>query len=65
MSSGEDIRYQCIFKAGYIIFKLKLAPFQTLDFQFLKCTRRNQVINSIIKIAVLNLELDYTFPDVF
>jgi len=64
MSSGEDIRYQGILKACNIVFQLKLALFQALDFQLFKGPRFYQVLDRIIEIPVLDLELDDTLSDV-
>jgi hypothetical protein len=64
MSSGEDIRYQGIFQACNIVFQLKLALFQALDFQLLKGPCLYQMLDRIIEIPVLNLEFDDTFSDV-
>ena len=63
VSSGEDIRYQRILKARDVILELKLAFFHTLDLQLLESTRRYQVLDSVVKVAVFEFELGHTLPD--
>ena len=63
MSSGEDIRYQGILQACNIVFQLKLALFQALDFQLFKSPRLYQVLDRIVEVPVLDLEFDDAFSD--
>ncbi len=63
VSSGEDIRYQRIFKARDVILELKLAFFHTLDLQLLESTHGYQVLDSVVKVAVLEFEFEHALPD--
>ena len=63
VSSGEDIRYQYILQARYIIFKLQLALFQALDFELFESAGCYQVVNGVVQVAVLDLEFDNPLPN--